>query len=141
LVTSYLAAKDLEELAELEKKHGLRLATISDRLQEKFEMPMEIDRLCALVEPAMNEKNDSERRQRFANFQRQLDSLVTKPSGAGGDLPPWLHRLEQEVQRVRTLQSADALLSEGFVQVAQVQLSLEDVQRLIQDWIPSPEGS
>ena len=65
----------------------------------------------------------------------------SQPAWAGVDLPPWLRRLEQEVQRVQTLRSDDALLSGGFVQVAQVQLSLEDVQRLIQDWVPSLEGS
>jgi hypothetical protein len=141
LVTLYLAAQDLEELDRLEKKHGLRLASISDRLQEKFEMPMEIDRLCALVEPAIKEAGNPERSRRFADFQRQLDSLATQPAGAGVDLPPWLRRLDLEVRRVRSLQSTDTLLTDGFVQVAQVQLSLEDMQRLIQDWIPSPEDS
>src|SRR5262249_51926277 len=134
LVTLYLATKDLEDLDELEKKHGLHLASISDRFQEKFEMSMEIDQLCALVEPAIKEADNPEGSQRFADFQGQLDSLTTQPGGAGVDLPLWLRRLEQEVQRVRSLQSADALLSEGFVQVPQVPLSLEDVQRQFQDW-------
>jgi hypothetical protein len=136
LVTSYLASKDLEELDGLEKKHGLRLASISDLLQERFEMSMEIDRLCALVEPAINEADSQGESQRFADFQRQLDSFPTQPGGAGVDLPIWLRRLEQEVQRVRSLQSADALLSQGFVQVAQIKLSLEDVQRLIPRKLP-----
>jgi hypothetical protein len=134
LITLYLATKDLEELDALQKKHGLRLASVSERLNEKFEMPMEIDRLCALVEPAMKEADKEQGNPRFAELQRELDSLTAKPSGAGVDLPLWLRRLEQEVQRVRSLQSADALLSEGFVQVPQVPLSLEEVQRQTQDW-------
>ena len=102
---------------------------------------MEVDRLCALVEPAMKEVGNPKESRRFADFRRQLDSLTTQPGGAGVELPLWLRRLELEVQRVRTLQSADALLSEGFVQVAHVHLSLEDVQQQIKDWDPSPEGS
>jgi cobalamin biosynthesis protein CobT len=136
-----LAAKDLEELDRLEKKHGLRMASVSERLNEKFEMSMEIDRLCALVEPAMKEADKEQGNPRFAELQRELDSLTSKPRGAGVDLPLWLRRLEQEVQRMRSLQSADALLSEGFVQVAQIQLSWEEVQRQIKDWLPAAEGS
>jgi hypothetical protein len=141
LITLYLATKNLEELDALEKKHGLRLASISERLNEKFEMSMEVDRLCALVEPAMKEADKEQGNPLFAELQRELDSLTAKPGGAGVDLPVWLLRLEQEVHRVRSLQSTDALLSEGFVQVAQLQLSLEEVQQQIQDWLPSGESS
>ena len=101
---------------------------------------MEIDRLCALVEPAMKEADKEQGNPRFAELQRELDSLTSKPSGAGVDLPLWLRRLEQEVQRVRSLQSGDTFLSEGFVQVPQIQLSWEEVQRQIQDWLPAAEG-
>jgi hypothetical protein len=141
IITSYLATKDSQELDRLEKKHGLRLASVAERLNEKFEMSMEIDRLCALVEPAMEEADKVQGNPRFAELQRELDSLTSKPSGAGMDLPVWLRRLEQEVQRIRSMQSGEGLLGESFVQVAQIQLSWEEVQRQIQNWLPAAEGS
>src|SRR5262249_37949901 len=49
------AAQHLERLARRESDHGLRLHTVTDRLQERFVKPLALDRLCALIEPAMEE--------------------------------------------------------------------------------------
>src|SRR5581483_9011574 len=53
--TDKFAQQHLQELARLEQAHGLRLRTITDRLQEKFIRPLAVDRLCALVAPTMEE--------------------------------------------------------------------------------------
>jgi hypothetical protein len=102
---------------------------------------MEVDRLCALVDPAMDDEDRSEAARHFVELQRQVNSRTANPSGTGIDLPYWLSRLELEVERVRTIQSNDALLSEGFIETAQVQLSLHDVQQQIKNWAPSKEGT
>src|SRR5205807_4309553 len=54
-LTSELAEQYLSELAELERQHGMRLRTVADRLQERFVKPLALDRLCALIEPVMEE--------------------------------------------------------------------------------------
>jgi hypothetical protein len=141
LLTNSLFAKDVEELDRLEKTHGLRLPSISERVREKFEATMEVDRLCALVDPAMDDEDRPEAALHFAELRRQVDSRTANPSGTGIDLPYWLSRLEKEVEGVRTMQSEDALLSEGFIETAQVQLSLHDVQQQIKNWTPSKEGT
>jgi len=184
LLTKPLSAKDVEDLERLERTHGLRLASISERIRQPFEKTMEIDHLCALVEPAlMNSKsqipnpkteNIEPRMERglnteldpcsisipsvapnpdfesgtsdeaglhFAELQRQIDTLTANPTGTGIDLPEWLTRLEQEVQHVRSMQTEDPFLAEGFVEMPQIKLSLEDVQRQIQNWASSPEAS
>lgn len=141
LLTQSLSTKDLEELERLENTHALRLPSISEKVREKFENSMEVDRLCALVEPAMAEEDRVEAARHFAELRRQVDSRSANPSGAGIDLPYWLSHLEHEVARVRTMQSEDAILDEGFVEMAQMPLSLEDVRRQIEKWAQSPEGS
>ena len=77
----------------------------------------------------------------FAELQRQIESLTANPTGAGIDLPVWLARLEQKVRHVRSMQTEDAFLSEGFVEMAQIKLSLDDVRQQIQNWPPATEGS
>jgi hypothetical protein len=145
LLTHSLSAKNVEELERLEKTHGLRLPSISEKVREKLENSMEVDRLCALVEPAMlnpkSENRDPEFEESenpdFSELQRQINSLTANPVGTGIDLPPWLSRLESEVARVRSMQSEDAFLDEGFVKMAQIQLSLEDIQKQIEKWAQS----
>jgi hypothetical protein len=141
LLTQSLFAKDREELERLEKTHGLRLPSISERVREKFETPMEIDRLCALVEPAMEHEDLSEAARFFEQLRREVDALTANPSGSGVEIPLWLSRLEQEVQRVQGTPLEDASLEEGLVATAPIQLSLEDVRQEIEKWPHAPEAS
>ncbi|HEV2946778.1 MAG TPA: hypothetical protein VGX70_05345, partial [Gemmataceae bacterium] len=141
LLTRSLFAKGREELERLEKTHGLRLASISERVREKFETPMEMDRFCALVEPAMEYEDRSEAARYFDQLRRQVDSLSAHPSGSGMEVPNWLSRLEQEVQRVEAFHLEDAHVSEDFLETAQIRLSLEDVRQEIEKWPQAPEAS
>src|SRR5262249_49485613 len=51
--TAELAKQHVESLARLEKQHGIRLGTVTDRLSERFVKPLALDRLCALIEPCL----------------------------------------------------------------------------------------
>jgi hypothetical protein len=137
LVSQRLAAALLEELAGLEKTHGLGLATIADRVDEKFTKELLLDRLCALVEPAMEEVPAGSRA--FQVLEKHLENLVAHPTGSGQEVPGWLRRLEQEVHQVRLKHSQNAPLAESFVQVPRVALSLEEIQRQVQEWENPPE--
>src|SRR5262249_32305223 len=141
LFTNSLFAKDREELERLEKAHGLRLASISERVREEFQTPMEIDRLCALVEPAMENENRSESARHFDELRRQIDFLTANPSGSGIDLPVWLSRLEQEAQRVKAIEGEDTRINGGFMETPQIRLSLEGVRKEIEKWPQAPEAS
>ena len=141
LLTNSLFARDREELERLEKAHGLRLASISERVREKFQTPMEIDRLCALVGPAMEHEDASEAARHFDEIRQQIDFLTANPSGSGIDLPVWLSRLEQEAQRVKAVEGEDTRINDGFMETPQLRLSLEDVRREIEKWPQAPEAS
>jgi hypothetical protein len=129
--TRAVAAEHLEELARLEKSHGMRLSTVSDRMHEAFVKPLEIDRVCALVEPAL----DSARRGVEDDaLDREIGPLAQTPTGVGMEVPYWLGRLEGEVERVRQARTAVASLVENMYQIPKLTLPWDQVLAQLQDW-------
>jgi hypothetical protein len=128
------AAQHLEELARLEREHRVRLSTVADRLKEGFVKPLALDRLCALIEPAVREAREPGERPAFERLRRELQPFAATPTGAGLDVPQWLRRMEGEVQRVRATHSAVAVLAEGLFRTPQRTISYEEAQRQFQDF-------
>jgi len=96
------AADDHQQLLEkLSQQHGMTLATIADRIGERFIRPLLIDRVKALVEPALTATSD-DRAAAFTSLEFEISSLSSEPSGAGLDLPDWLAALEDEVTTARS---------------------------------------
>jgi hypothetical protein len=124
----------LKELTELEQKHGLRVRTIRDRLEERFVQPLVIDRICALVEPAMHEAPDPPLELgAFLRLERQLPLLADQPLGIGLDAPAWIERLQDEVERVREEEAGgDQPIARGLA--PGIKLSYAELQRQLADW-------
>jgi hypothetical protein len=134
-LTRELAAQYVQRLEELERTHGMRLRTVADLLQERFIKPLALDRLCALIEPAMREARQAAQGGRaFARLERELQPLAANPTGVGLDVPQWLRRLEVEVRQVQASQTAVAVLAEEFLRVPRKALSLEELQQQVRDW-------
>ncbi len=93
--------KYLKKLAKLQSKYAMRMPTIADRLSERFIQPLQIDRIKALVEPAMREPGEHASRRVFELLEHEIEVLTREPSGVGLDIPPWLASLEDEVDQVR----------------------------------------
>jgi hypothetical protein len=127
------AEEFLEDLAELQKEHGMRMATIMDRLEERFVRPMALDRLCALVEPAMEEAKNFLDIDRPCPLEEELEPFAERPSGVGLDMPPWIQRLEDELERVKTSKSALANLAENLFQVPKANLTLAELAEQFKD--------
>jgi hypothetical protein len=124
----------LKELAELEIKHGLKVRTIRDRLEERFVQPLVIDRLCALVEPAMHEApNPPPEGGAFARLERQLPLLADQPLGIGLDAPAWLERLQDEVERVQE-EEAGGERPVGRGLAPGIKLTFAELQRQLAEW-------
>ncbi len=91
----------LEQLAALQTRYAMRMPTVADRLQERFTRPMTIDRMKALVGPAIRhfratgEANDS-----FELLIDECKLMMEQPTGVGLDIPQWLAALEEEVNQV-----------------------------------------
>jgi hypothetical protein len=139
-LTQAASERHLEELVRLEREHGMRLRTLADRIGERFVKPLALDRLCALVGPAMAEAREQRVPEAFARFERELPPYTAEPAGVGLDVPPWLRRLETEVDRVRVSQGAVAGLAERLVQVPTILVSREDLEHQLRDWEKPLDG-
>lgn len=133
--TSEQADAFQDQLAKLCEQYGMRLPSVSERLSERFVRPLTIDRLRALVEPAMKAINESasqgepeETNPPMAVMQDELDSLMAEPCGSGLDVPDWIDALEEEVTRVRHESRRDSASDDPLSRVEQVQLGWESLQ-------------
>jgi hypothetical protein len=133
-VTRDLSRRHLEQLERLERIRGMRLNTIRDRLSERFIKPLALDRLCALIEPAMREARQEREGAAFLRLRRELQAFTATPMGVGLDVPYWLRRLEMEVHRVQAARTTIALLAENFFRIPRRPLSWDELQRQLGDW-------
>jgi hypothetical protein len=133
-VTRDLARRHLEQLERLERVRGVRLGTIRDRLNERFLKPLALDRLCALIEPAMHEAEQQGEEANFKRLRLELQEFTATPIGVGLDVPYWLRRLEMEVHRVQAARTTIAVLAEDFFRVPRRPLSWNEMQSQLGDW-------
>jgi hypothetical protein len=133
-ITRESAEKYVQELAKLEKAHGIRLATIRDRIEERFVQPLVLDRLCALIEPALEHAQTAFGTDEISPLERELEPFATTPSGVGLDVPAWLIRLQNELERVQTSQSDLGNLAETMFHVPSVPVSFESLVEQLHDW-------
>lgn len=137
--TAAIAEEHLKRFTRLNRKYGMRLPSIADRLSERFVRPLVVDRLRALIRPAMDQApgrrpekgTHSEPAQAFARLEEGLDQFTRDVAGAGFDVPAWLEALEQEVDRVLSDSSEDEELPEPALPVLQVRLSREEIRRQV----------
>jgi hypothetical protein len=133
-LTRESASQHLKELAQLERKHGIRLATIADRLEERFVKPMAIDRLCALIAPSLRQARDRFDRDEPCPLEEELRPFADTPSGVGLDVPLWLARLEHELQRVRDAASALGSAIEAQAPVPALSVPFAQLALQLRDW-------
>lgn len=122
----------LQRLAALSQQYGMQLPTVSDRLGERFVRPLLIDRLRAMVEPAMT-GDPAARIAAFLALETEIAELADEPHGAGLDVPDWLSALEEEVTAARsrmTHVSSDDRLSR---RIGQVKLAWDDVLQQLEE--------
>jgi len=99
------AEKFRQHYEELKQKYSVHMATICDRLNERFLQPLQVDRLCSLVDQAMRQPGMPHSQRIFDLIEHQSNSLASRPSGSGGELPRWLEALQDEVEHVIEQQS------------------------------------
>jgi hypothetical protein len=133
--TAEAADANLAGFEQLCDQYGIRLPTIAERLGERFTRPLAIDRVRALIEPAIAAAETSDRAP-FAALRQEIASLGHEPSGAGLDLPDWLAALEEEVTTVRCARRHRKLSDDALRRIEQVRLSWEEWQRQIAEETP-----
>lgn len=98
--TSAMASKHLARLASLEKRHAMRLPSISDHLAERFVKPFAVDRMLALIPLAVYESRDgNEDSLAFRMLRREIDAYIATSTGSAAELPDWLGKITLAASR------------------------------------------
>lgn len=129
--TALVSDRHLARLNELCQRYGMRLATVADRLSEKFVQPLAIDRLRSLVKPAMRELQSAAATTSFDLLEQEIEEFSQTPMGVGIDVPGWLSSLEQEVSQVRQSRLMEEV---PYHPVPQAPLSLDEIQLQMRQW-------
>jgi len=129
-----VAEQNIARYEQLVSRYGMRLPSVADRLGERFVRPLEIDRLRALVRPAMEELNESEKSAAFELLDREVARFTAAPEGVGFEVPPWIDALEEEVERARQGETDDVPVLDAAPQVEQVLLTREDIMAQVDAW-------
>ena len=87
------ATEIVAKLAALEAEHGVRLASVADRVRRPFTAVLEQDELEAMVEPAVRELAAGEPEGAGARFERRAEGFLGISGGSGVEIPDWLERL------------------------------------------------
>jgi hypothetical protein len=137
-LTGELADRYVARLAELESVHGMRLQTVADVIKERFVKPLPLDRLAALIEPAMQEARRGETGKTFSRLEQDLQPMLAQPTGVGLDVPGWLRRLEHEVRRVRNAMSSLAVLAQDVSNIPRRTLTMAELRDQVENWEHPP---
>jgi hypothetical protein len=133
--TAPMADEHQRRFERLCETYGMRLPSIAGRLAERFVRPLEIDRLCALVRPAIEQLREGQPPVSVGQLEEQIARFTREPPGAGFELPGWLEALEQEVDRSSWQgpdEEAEQETSDPDVHIPQVRLPRAEVDRQLQ---------
>jgi hypothetical protein len=132
--TAALARTFLQKLKRLEKRYGMRLPGVSDRLSEKFVKPLALDRILALVKPSLGDSRAGTESTAFRQLQIETEEYLSTTLGSALEPQPWLQTIEDEVQQAE----ADSLLPAKPAQTAgpaaRVPIRVTDIEQQLAVW-------
>jgi hypothetical protein len=131
--TSEVADWHLARFHELVERYRMRLPSVAARLHERFVGPLAIDRLRALVAPAVREIERAGAGPAFALLEQEIAEFAEQPSGSGLEAPAWLAALEEEASLAQR-PNPDDPLAELADRTPSVMLSRADVERQLREW-------
>lgn len=98
--TAAVADKHLRRLNALEKRHAMRLPSISDRLAERFVKRFAVDRMISLIPMAVRDAQSGRRESPpFRALRREVDAYLETSTGSAAELPDWLDQFEAAVSK------------------------------------------
>lgn len=119
---------------EIVKKHGVRLASIADRIGERFIRPLEVDHMLCLAARLAAER-DPQKSAVLPQLEEAISEFIDLQSGSGSELPRWLNELEGEVQRCLTEREGHFQRIEPDALVPKVVLPWEELCGEISRWM------
>ena len=97
--TAETAAALVARLGTLEQETGVRLASVGDRVRRAFTAALEQDELESFVEPAVTELTTGKPVGAGAELEKRTRAFLGVASGSGVEVPEWLERLTNRVDR------------------------------------------
>ena len=136
--TAATADQYQKSLTTLSQQYGMRLPSITERLGERFTRSLTVDRLRALVAPAIEAVEEDVENPPFELLKEEIGSLIDEPCGAGLDVPDWIAALEDEVTLLRRSRRHHAPEQSLLGRIKQVPVKWETLQDQIRN--ESPQG-
>lgn len=133
--TAEIATVHLQKFEQLCSKYGMRLATVGDRLAERFRSPLLINRLKALVRPVWEEMRSGKGSRALASLKKELLPLAAQPSGVGWEVPDWLQVLLEEIQTLQTPHRQEVENFDFPLKLSPSTLTFEEIQHQLQRWL------
>jgi hypothetical protein len=112
----------------------MRMPTIADRLNERFVRPLAIDRVRALIAPALREAHQGVAGPVFELLEEEIEQFLRDPTGVGLDVPLWISALEDEVDRHRRPDGKRTWEEEIKAAIPARLLSFDETQTQIDAW-------
>ncbi|MFN7812973.1 MAG: hypothetical protein ACK5SI_09980, partial [Planctomycetia bacterium] len=116
--TDATAAGLRDRLADLEATLGVRLASVADRVRRPFTAALEQDELEALVPPAIAELLGGAPAGAGERLEAKAVTFLGVASGSGVEVPEWLERLRDCVERGLERAAAGGLEEAGAAPAA-----------------------
>jgi len=132
--TAEIADEHVRRFDQLAALYGVRLRTVADRIGQRFVQPLAVDRLSALVRPAVEELRAGREPVSFTALARELGQFTAEPGGVGFEVPAWLDALEREVQQVESSHPDDEEASLTAPPFPKTALTEEELVRQIDSW-------
>ena len=131
----------------LNKRYGIWLQSIYERLHERFVRPLEVAQMCGLVFDAISEvRANGEDNPVFKQLEEMVESFAAEPGGVGFELPDWLTELQDEVMLSRVDSKEEQRLREPKDEAFEPvpfpiePMTLEDVEAQIPTVNPPDKG-
>jgi hypothetical protein len=131
--TEAMADSFVKKLQRTERKCGIYLASIEDRISERFVRPLRLNRLLALLKPCIEQAaKGNTQSDAFQAFQSLVEEFVQTAPGAGIHVPDWLEKVEDEVARL--LGGAHEFIHPAVLPVQRKSLSFTEFQKQLEHW-------
>jgi hypothetical protein len=115
------------KMRKLQNDYAMRMPTVADRILERFVQPMTIDRMRALVGPAMRDAEANQESGSFYLLEQEAELLTRHPTGVGLDVPAWLDALEEEVEQLAKRRTSSEIDAQTLMTISIVPLSPDEL--------------
>ncbi len=117
----------VEKLRQLQQMYAMRMPTVADRITERFVQPMTIDRMRALVGPAMHDAELGQPSRAFELLEKETETLTRHPTGVGLDVPAWLSSLEEEVEQLAKRKASSEIDPQTLMTIAIIPVTIDQL--------------